>query len=511
MKYYPLGIQTFEDIINDDLLYIDKTKAIHSLTRGRYYFYARPRRFGKSLLLSTIKSLYQGKKDLFKGLWIEDKWDWNKQHPAIHLGFSSMNYQSKSLDEAIGDELSLMASEHDIRLNDGFAKNKFRELIRTLAAKKGKVILLIDEYDKPIIDYLGEEVAQAEENRRTLKTFYSVIKDCDPYIQFMLITGVSKFSKVSIFSELNNLLDISFHPRYRTLTGISQQELEEYFEEPIQELVDENSTTKEELLQEIRRWYNGYSWDGKTFFYNPYSLMSYFDFGEFKNFWFETGTPTFLLKLMYKQKMVKLENIEAGEATFSSYDIEKLQLIPILFQTGYLTIKEKKTNGLYVLDYPNFEVQDSMLQRIIGFLRHDEDTFSSPMAVYLREALEDKDFERFIKLIKSIFKNIPNQLFLSNKEFYYHSLIYVIFLMLGQYIESEVNTNDGRLDAVVKTPKYIYILEFKLDKNAQTALDQIKSKGYAEKYYADEREKILMGINFNSELKTVDEWTHETI
>jgi len=511
MKAYPLGIQTFEDIINEDFLYIDKTKEIYQLTKGRYYFYARPRRFGKSLLLSTIKSLYEGRQDLFKGLWIADKWDWSKQYPVLHLSFSSMNYQGKSLDEAIGHRLSLIASKNDISLKGESAKDKFYELITTLAENKGKIVLLLDEYDKPIIDYLGKELDRAENNRRTLKTFYSVIKDCDPYIEFMLITGVSKFSKVSIFSELNNLKDITFHKRYSALTGITQQELEENFAAPIQALADETGTTTDELLEEIRRWYNGYSWDGRTFLYNPYSILSYFDFEEFKNFWFETGTPTFLLELMDDQKMVKIENIEVGEATFSSYDIKRLQLIPILFQTGYLTIKEKKTNGLYVLDYPNMEVRASLVQNIIGFFRHADYSYSTPTVIYLKEAFENNELEHLIKLIKSIFKNIPNQLFKSKGEFYYHSLIYLVFFYLGEYIESEVNTNDGRLDAVVKTPKYIYILEFKLDEDAQTALDQIKDKGYADKYYADDRQKILIGINFSSELKTVDDWKHEIL
>ncbi len=511
MKKYPLGIQTFEKIIEGDFLYIDKTDKIYQIVNtSGYYFYARPRRFGKSLLVSTLKSLFEGKKDLFKGLWIEDKWDWTVQHPVIHLGFSSMNYQAKSLDEAIAEDLSSKASDYGISLSGVSAKDKFKELIKVLARERGKVALLIDEYDKPIIDYLGREVEQAQLNRRTLKTFYSVIKDCDPYIEFMLITGVSKFSKVSIFSELNNLQDITFHKRYATLTGVSQEELEEIFAAPIQRLADENAQSTQELLDEIRTWYNGYSWNGKTFLYNPYSLMSYFDFEEFKNFWFETGTPTFLLELMNDRKMVKLENIEVGEAAFSYYDIERLQLVALLFQTGYLTIKEKKTNGLYVLDYPNMEVRISMLQNIIGYVGNTDYAYSTPTVIYLREAFESRDLERIIKLIKSIFKNIPNQLFKSKKEFYYHSLIYLVLYYLGEYIESEVNTNDGRLDAVVKTSKYIYILEFKLDENAQMALNQIKNKKYAEKYYADEREKLLVGINFSSEQKTVDDWEYET-
>jgi hypothetical protein len=511
MKPYPLGIQTFEKIINDNFLYIDKTKEIYQLTQfGRYYFYARPRRFGKSLLLSTIKSLYQGKKELFKGLWIENKWDWSKVHPIIHLGFSGIGHSLIGLEKAIHQELNKIAKEYDIALGEKDYATKFKALIEGIAKQKGKVVLLIDEYDKPIIDYLGDKIEIAEQNRSQLKAFYSVIKDCDPYIEFMIITGVSKFSKVSIFSELNNLTDITFHRRYLGLTGISQQELEQNFKEEIKALADENEISTQTLKEEIRHWYNGYSWDGKHFIYNPYSLLSYFDFGDFKNFWFETGTPTFLLELMKNQKMVQLEHLEVGSVTFSSYSIKHLQLIPLLFQTGYLTIKARKRNDLYVLSYPNLEVRNSLLQNIIGFLANTDYSYSTPTVIHLKEAFENNKLEHLIRLIKSIFKNIPSQIFKAKGEFYYHSLIYLVFFYLGEYIESEINTNDGRLDAVVKTAHYIYLLEFKLDKSGQIALEQIKNKGYAEKYYADSRKKILLGINFNTNLKTIDGWESET-
>jgi len=511
MKPYPLGIQTFEKIINDNFLYIDKTKDIYQLTRfGRYYFYARPRRFGKSLLLSTIKSLYQGKKELFKGLWIENKWDWAKNNPVVHIGFSGMGHRVIGLEKAINQALDTIADDYNVSLSKPDYPSKFMELIKKIAKQKGKVVLLIDEYDKPIIDYLGKELETAEKNRALLKSFYSVIKDCDPYIEFLMITGISKFSKISIFSELNNLTDITFHNRYATLTGITQQELEDNFKEEIKELAEFSNINEKELKDKIKHWYNGYSWNGQQFLYNPYSILSCFDFGEFKNFWFETGTPTFLLELMKNQKMVQLENLEVGAVTFSSYSIKHLQLIPLLFQTGYLTIKERKADDLYVLNYPNSEVRNSLLQNIIGFLAHTDYAYSTPTVIHLKKAFEQKELTHLIRLIKSIFKNIPNQIFKAKGEFYYHSLIYLVFFYLGQYIESEINTNDGRLDAVVKTTHYIYILEFKLDESGQVALDQIKNKGYAEKYYGDSREKILLGINFNTALKTIDEWKSDT-
>ncbi len=509
MKNYPLGVQTFSKIREDNLFYIDKTKEIHSLLDGNYYFYARPRRFGKSLMLSTIKAIYEGRQELFEGLWIEDKWDWSKKHPVIHLGLSGIGHRVVGLPDAINKELDNIASQYDITFKETDYARKFKELIQKIAQNHGKVILLVDEYDKPIIDYLGDKIEQAEANRAILKSFYSVIKDSDPYIEFMMITGISKFSKVSIFSELNNLTDITFHRRYLTLTGITQEELEENFREPITILAKENGWTEETLLKKIKDWYNGYSWNGRQFLYNPYSILCYFDFGEFKNYWFETGTPTFLLHLMKNQSIIKVNQLHVDDTVFSAYDIRHLEVIPILFQTGYLTIKHRKDDYIYTLDYPNLEVRDSMMRSLIGELSHSQKSFGRPMILQVRDACENKDLEHLIRLIKSIFKNIPNQIFQAQSEFYYHSLIYLVFFYLGDFIESEVNTNDGRLDAVVKTKNYIYVLEFKLNENAQTALNQIKEKGYAEKYYGDSREKILIGINFNSKLKTVEDWIHE--
>jgi len=392
MRAYPLGIQTFEKIIDDNFFYIDKTKEIYNLTQfGRYYFYARPRRFGKSLMLSTIKSLYQGKKELFKGLWIEDKWDWSKKHPVIHIGFSGMGHRVIGLENAINQALDNIANDYNVALKTLDYTSKFMALIKAIANQKGKVILLIDEYDKPIIDYLGAEIEEAKKNRNILKSFYSVIKDCDPYIEFLIITGVSKFSKVSIFSELNNLTDITFHNRYSTLTGITQEELEENFKEEIEEMAIFLNISEDELKQEIKRWYNGYSWNGRQFLYNPYSLLAYFDFREFKNFWFETGTPSFLLKIMKEQSIIKVNALEVDNSVFSSYNIERLETIPILFQTGYLTIKSRKINDVYIVDYPNLEVRDSMMRSLIGALSHEQTAFSRPMILQVKRHWKTKN------------------------------------------------------------------------------------------------------------------------
>ena len=509
LKKLPVGIQTFSEIINGGYLYIDKTAIIYRLLQsGKYFFLSRPRRSGKSLTLSTIKSIYLGQRALFKGLWIETQWDWAQVRPVIHISFSSVDYQGSGLDLGIQQMLRAQAAQHAIELSGATIKTMFTELMRKLA-DRGKVVLLIDEYDKPIIDYL-DEIEQAKANQQILKTFYSVIKDSDPYIEFLLITGVSKFSKVSIFSELNNLTDLTLNRHFADLTGYTQAELETAFEPYMADTEALLGLNRTQLLAQLRHWYNGYSWDGQTYVYNPFSILSFFLQTDFRNFWFETGTPTFLLKLMQRAWLYKLDNLTVSEQTFASYDIEQLEAIAILFQTGYLTIKAKNNFGLYTLDYPNAEVKESLLSYIIADLRNDQTAFTKPMVIQLYEAFNANDMAHVINLIKSIFKNIPAQIFLAQAEAYYHSLIYLVFFYLGQYTQSEVNTNNGRLDCVVQTSTHIYILEFKLDKSAADALQQIRDRGYADKYIADPRPKLLVGINFSRVEKTVTDWQIES-
>lgn len=506
----PIGIQTFSEIINRKDLYIDKTRQIHRLiTSGKYYFLSRPRRFGKSLTLSTIESIYTGQRDLFAGLWIAEEWDWEKVHPVLHISFSSVDYQGVGLEEAVKQMLMLQAEEHGVELKNQSMQPMFAELIRVLSDRgKNQVVILIDEYDKPIIDYLQEKEI-ARENRQILRRFYSIIKDSDPYIELFLITGVSKFAKVSIFSELNNLDDITIDRRFSDLTGYTQDELEEYFALHMNEVEAALGIERPELLEKLRYWYNGYTWDGDIYVYNPFSILNFFQKFTFRNFWFETGTPTFLLQLMREQHVLKLDNLRTTDRALSTYDIDNLQAIPILFQTGYLTIQHIGEFGSYYLGYPNAEVKESLLDYMIADMRSEQAVLTKPLVIDLYEALHDYDLARLIEIIKNIFKNIPSQIFLHKAEAYYHSLIYMVFLYLGQYVESEVNTNTGRLDCVVQTPNHIFILEFKLDQSAEAALEQIKARGYAEKYAIDPRPKVLLGINFSSSDKNVEGWLHE--
>ena len=504
-QIFPIGIQTFEKIIKGSFLYVDKTKVIHQLLEhGGYYFLSRPRRFGKSLLLSTLKSIYRGQKELFGGLWIQDHWDWSRQHPVIHFGFSSIGYKEIGLEKAIEIKLKEIASDYKIQLEKKGISQLFEELLIKLS-ENNKVVLLIDEYDKPIIDYL-DDIPQAKTHQKILKSFYSIIKDSDNHIELLMITGVSKFSKVSIFSELNNLDDITIDRRFVDLVGITQTELETYFKPSIEETKDYLGLNKAALLNKVKEWYNGYSWDAKTFLYNPFSILNFFNKREFLNFWFATGTPTFLVRLLKGRQHIQLSNIEVDSSAFESYDIDNLDTLPLLWQTGYLTIKRKEDFGIYLLDYPNKEVKESLLRHLIGAYRHDSAAFTTPIVIKLRKAFLDSDNNRIITIINSLFKSIPSHIFIKEKEAYYHSIVYLIFQYLGQFIEAEVNTSDGRIDAVVQTDSHIYIMEFKLDESAAIALNQIREKRYADKYQNKPQELVALGINFSSATKSIDDW-----
>jgi hypothetical protein len=504
----PIGIQSFGEIRRNDYLYVDKTQDLFRLVEsGKYFFLSRPRRFGKSLTISTIKELFRCNKDLFKGLWVEDRWDWEQAHPVVHIGFSSIGYKELGLEKAIGIRLGEIADEYGLVLQKEGVSQQFEELIKLLSTQN-QTVLLIDEYDKPIIDYL-DDIPQAKAHQKILKSFYSVIKDSDEYIRFLLITGVSKFSKVSIFSELNNLKDLTIHPKFATLVGYTQTELEDYFEEGVEELCEEQGIEKHELLALIKEWYNGYSWDGKQFLYNPFSILSYFDSGQFQNFWFSTGTPTFLIQQLKSKNFYKVGQAEVGQAAFESFDFENLDLYPLLFQTGYLTIKSREPFGLYILDYPNREVKDSMLQYLVAGFSHGSYTQTTPIVLHLRTAFLNHDLDKVISIINGLFKSIPSQIFIRDKEAYYHSVVYLVFQYLGQFIEAEVNTSDVRIDAVVQTDTHVYVIEFKLDESADAALAQIRKKGYGAKYQALDKEVLALGINFSSESKCVEAWKVE--
>jgi Predicted AAA-ATPase/PD-(D/E)XK nuclease superfamily len=503
MRRYPVGIQDFSEIRKGNYVYVDKTTFIEKLfVHGKYYFLSRPRRFGKSLLLSTLDYLFQGRKELFEGLHIENNWDWTKKYPIIKISFSNIGHKELGLQPAINKCLDDIAAKHGIVLKENFNSGKFRSLIENLSAQKGSVAVLIDEYDKPIIDYLNIDINRAIENREILKNFYSVLKDADPYLKMVFITGVSKFSRVSIFSDLNNLSDLSIDPNFSGVCGITQQELDSIFEEELA-VFD---------AEKIKLWYNGYSWNETESVYNPFSILSFFVKRVFQNYWFETGTPTFLINLAKKIHLYAFENSTVSQTQLGSYDIERLQVLPLMFQTGYLTIKSyNHETGIYTLDYPNLEVRLSYLEMLLDSYQQNEFEAGRILAIKLRSILENAELDRLQSLFNNIFKSIPYEIWQRENEHFYHAIIHLTFRLLGIYIESQVQTSDGRMDALVQTARYVYAFEFKLDGSAQDALQQVQKKAYLSPYLHQNKTCIGIGINFSSEAKKVQEIIWATI
>ncbi len=507
VQKYPVGLQDFSELRLGGYVYVDKTAYIHRLVnQGKYYFLSRPRRFGKSLFVSTMDYLFKGQKELFEGLYITDKWDWTKTNPIIKISFASISHKEKGLWSAINDQLNNIGEEYGITFGETTISAKFKELIEKLSTQHGKVVILIDEYDKPIIDYLGiDEAAMvvAKKNRDVLKSFYSILKDADPYLKLVFITGVSKFSKVSIFSDLNNLNDLTLDGQYSGICGITQSELETTFTEEIALLGSEA----------IKRWYNGYSWKGTESVYNPFSLLNFFSKnGDFQNYWFETATPTFLINLTQKKYLYNFENQRITPSQLSAYSLENLQILPLMFQTGYLTIKNFDEEGnIYTLDYPNLEVRRSYLESLADAYIQSEQDQSGVLVYDIRQALMTCDMAKLERLINTLFKSIPYTLWQNENEHFYHAILHLSFRLLNIYVESEVQSSDGRLDALVRLDKFVYCFEFKLDGSAEAALQQIKDKGYLVPYQNQGKTCIGIGLNFSSQNKKVEKILWEEI
>ena len=508
MKRYPIGIQDFSELRKGDYLYVDKTQQMYDLlSSGKYFFLSRPRRFGKSLLLSTLKYFFLGRRDLFEGLWVdrEAEPEW-VEHPVLHFSFSSSGYKDIGLESALRRLLDEAASQYAIRLKADGISGRFRELLQALGSGPHKVVLLIDEYDKPLVDYL-DDLPQAEANRDTLKTFFSVIKDADPYLRFFLITGVSKFSKVSLFSDLNNLLDITLVGRHATLTGYTPEEMDRYFGDEYEALAKANELSLDEIKSKIRLWYNGYQWSAGQPMYNPFSVLSLFYTHRFANYWWETGTPTFLLKALKREFQYDLNEVQAGNAVFESYTLENLHWKGLLFQTGYLTIQDYHPDlDLYILGYPNREVRASMSQHLLAEYRSQAAADTQPIYANLKLALDQGDLEKTIAQINLVFSTIPYQLFDAKRERFFHAILHLTFQGLGLLTQSEVSTAKGRVDTVVHAKSGIYVMEFKLDESAQAALDQIREKRYGSPYLDQGQSVTALGVSFSSETKEVAEW-----
>ncbi len=517
MKQLPIGEQNFAKIRELDMVYVDKTEQIWHLLKGSSYnFLSRPRRFGKSLTLSTIQHIFEGRKELFRGLWIEDQWDWSQKHPVIHLSFNVLNYKDNKLEEALCKFLDKQAQRFGIALNETTAKEKLSELILAVNDLGDSVVLLIDEYDKPLIDYLDKtELEQAKTNRGILKNFYGSLKSGEVQLalRFFLITGVSKFSQVSLFSDLNYLIDLSLDPSIKTLVGYTQEELLAYFDEHLQVLNQKlPHLSRAELIEKIRIKYNGYSWDGEQKVYNPFMVLLMFKYLRFGDFWFKTGTPTFLIKVLKEQYIYKVEDLQVPESLFDSYDLENLDARALMFQTGYLTIKKADwERGRYTLGYPNQEVEEALSNYLIGSLLNRMPSDSLRPVLILEEGFLNNDLPKVITVINSLLKDIPSNLLDDKTEHFYHALVHLHFRYLGFNMDSEVHTSDGRMDAVVQTASHVFIIEFKMNVPAQVALQQIRDKQYAEKYRLSNKTILGLGISFDTEKKAVKDWVVEAV
>jgi len=510
MKKLPIGISTFKDIIEEGYLYIDKTFFVKQLVdTGRYYFLSRPRRFGKSLFLDTLKSAFKGKKELFKGLYLENHWNWEEIYPVIKISLGAGVFHTQAeLNQSFEAMILRWKRKFNLTLSDINHNENFKEIIEKLYYHSNqKIVILIDEYDKPILDNITDPDTAAV-MRETLKNFYSVIKDSDAYIKFVFITGVSKFSKVSLFSGLNNLEDITLDEKYSIICGYTQNDLEKEFNDRLAGID----------LNEIKTWYNGYNWLGESV-YNPFDILLFFSKNcEFRNYWFETGSPAFLIKLFKENNyfIPDLEKVDVTESLLGSFDIDFIDIETLLFQTGYLTIKKQKRVGprlKYELKYPNIEVQYSLNDYILDYLISDPAGKSKHQdALYY--SLESGDLERLHDSLKLLFASIPYNIFSKNKiyeyEGYYASVIYSYFAALGIELIAEDVTNKGRIDLTLKLNDKIYIIEFKVSEENKKSmpLKQIKAKGYSEKYSDKQNTVYLVGITFSKKERNISsfEW-----
>jgi Predicted AAA-ATPase/PD-(D/E)XK nuclease superfamily len=510
MQDLSISIQTFKKLREENRLYVDKTRYVHEImNKGGCYFMSRPRRFGKSLFLSTLMELAEANRPLFEGTWIADKWDWTRKYAVIHLGFSSMDYQGLGLENVIKEQLLTYYTQHNITPQHDTIKSLFKYLIEYLSKKIGKVVILIDEYDKPLLDYIEDtHKDKAEENRDVMKMFYSVLKDAEPHLHLIFITGITKFAKVSIFSDLNHIRDLTFNAKFATAYGYTQEEMEAIFVDYLHLFLENNpSFTREMLLTKMKDWYNGYSWDGETSVYNPYGLLHFFEEQRFINVWFESGTPTFLVKKIMLADTLQFENVEKNINYLSFKNFDSIDLVTLMFQSGYLTIKSLDIDQNAVLDYPNREVRESMYYYIMDEMGETRSKNLPPVR-NLAKAFHENDLRKVESIVKHAFADLPYDVYrkrnVEQTEGFYHGIIHILFNYLGIYTQSEVHTTDGRADAVVFTENRIFIFEFKYNASAKDALTQLQEKNYAAKYANEGKEIVLIGANFKRRTRRLD-------
>ena len=507
---YPIGIQDFEDLQRNGYAYVDKTNFVYKLAdEGKYYFLSRPRRFGKSLFLSTLEAYFQGKKELFEGLAIYDlETDW-KKYPIFHIDLNTANFREKdSLYTVLNDYLTTWESKYGARESEATLALRFKGVIARAAEKEGcGVVILIDEYDKPILQTLRDPELQAE-HRAQLKAFYSVLKTQARYIKFAFLTGVTKFGKVSVFSDLNNLTDISMDHRYISICGMTEKELLTNFKEGINELAEANGDTEEATIAKLKARYDGYHFEENTIgIYNPFSVLNTLSRLRYKDYWFETGTPTFLVDLlkMHNYRLPDMTKERVSDDVINSVDSLSTNPIPVIYQSGYLTIKGYDERfKKYLLGFPNKEVEEGFLNFLLPLYTSAGN--NSPFLVdEFVQDVESGNPERFMQRMKAFFADTSYQV-VGNAELYFQNAMYLVFKIMGFYTQVERPTSDGRIDAIIQTPNYIYVIECKLDRTADEAIKQIENNGYAEPFLMDKRKLYKIGVSFSSETRGVAEY-----
>ena len=527
---YPIGVQDFEKIISDGYVYVDKTDLVYRLVNeGRIYFLSRPRRFGKSLLVSTLKHYFLGHRELFKGLAIDGlETEWN-EYPVFHLSFGGVNFSNSS---AIDESLSMFIenAEKEYGIEERFKDYgiRFAAVLKAAHEKTGRrCVVLIDEYDKPLLDVMdtelrvtdsdGNSLRLEEYNRNVLKGFYSVFKDADPDLKFVLLTGVTKFSQVSVFSGFNQPKDISMDSRYEALCGITLEEMLEVFHEPIQELAKKYKTDYDGMVEMLRKRYDGYHFSSEmTGVFNPFSLLNCFNKLEMRNYWFATGTPTYLMRLLsHSDKNInELVGKYYEESQFIDYKADVERPLPMIYQSGYLTVKGyNERRRKYLLDFPNEEVRSGFVSLLASDYFNSDKTPSSWIDD-ISDALEDGDVVLFLRKMTSLLSSVTYRFQRKQDAFecerYFQYTFYLIMQMIGHYntmVEKE--TSEGRIDCVVECPNYVYVMEFKKDGSAQSALEQIRERGYTKPYLTDKRKVFSIGVNFSSEKGTIEEYVFE--
>ncbi len=515
---FPIGIQTFDKIIEGDYMYIDKTGYVHELASAyNYVFLSRPRRFGKSLLSSTIHSYFAGDEELFRGLKAGDaNKDWRK-HPVFHFDMSTAKHMTEEqLVRNLGYKLNFYEEEYgnDPQIAREDVNMRLERLIMEATRKTGeKAVIIIDEYDAPLLDVMNDPKRLAP-LRQIMRNFYSPIKSLDPYLRFVFITGITKFSQLSIFSELNNLKNISMMPEYSAICGISQSELDTLLKEPVHKMAEKLHTSDDDVMARLKHNYDGYHFcDGSEDIYNPYSLINALSDKNIRNFWFDTGTPTYLLERINKSDIDETELDNLPMVPASDFDVSPEltdNALPMLYQTGYLTIKGyDNLSELYTLGYPNREVKLGFTGGLLAQYKSRHFTSSGSFVARFFSAMRENDIDSALSLMQSYLAGIPNDL--ENKtEKHYQTIIYLIFSLLGYYIQSEVKSAVGRADAVCRTKDRIYVFEFKVDGSAEDALRQIDDKGYLIPYKAEDgMELVKAGVNISTQTRTIDSWKVE--